>query len=63
MSATWIAFARSGNPDNSAIPSWPAYTTEDRATMLFDTECRVTHDPDRDARLLWSRVVAPATDG
>jgi para-nitrobenzyl esterase len=59
MSATWIAFARSGNPDNSAIPSWPAYTTEDRATMIFDTECRVTHDPDREARLLWSRVVAP----
>ena len=63
MSATWIAFARSGNPDNSAIPSWPAYTTEDRATMIFDTECRVTHDPNREARLLWSRVVAPTTDG
>jgi para-nitrobenzyl esterase len=59
ISATWIAFARSGNPDNSAIPSWPGYTTEDRATMIFDTECRVTHDPDREARLLWSRVVAP----
>src|ERR1700746_554707 len=23
ISVTWIAFARSGNPDNSAIPSWP----------------------------------------
>ena len=39
-------------------PSWPAYTTADRATMILDTTCRVVHDPDREARLLWSRVVA-----
>ena len=59
ISATWIAFARNGSPDNPAIPSWPAYTTEDRDTMVFDKECRVARDPDREARLLWSRVVAP----
>jgi para-nitrobenzyl esterase len=57
ISATWIAFARSGNPNNPAIPSWPPYTTADRATMILDTDCRVAHDPDREARLLWSRVV------
>jgi para-nitrobenzyl esterase len=58
ISATWIAFARNGSPDNPAIPSWPIYTTKDRATMIFDTACRVVHDPDREARLSWSRVVA-----
>jgi para-nitrobenzyl esterase len=58
MSATWIAFARNGSPNNPAIPSWPAYTAADRATMILDGECRVTRDPDREARLLWSRVVA-----
>ena len=58
VSTTWIAFARNGSPDNPAIPSWPIYTTKDRATMIFDTACRVVHDPDREARLLWSRVVA-----
>jgi para-nitrobenzyl esterase len=58
MSATWIAFARNGSPDNPAIPSWPTYTTDDRATMIFDTACRVARDPNREARLLWSRVVA-----
>ena len=58
ISATWIAFARNGIPDNPAIPSWPAYTTEDRATMILDTACRVSRDPDREVRLLWSRVVA-----
>jgi hypothetical protein len=29
--------------------------------MILDTECRVTRDPDREARLLWTRVVAPQT--
>ncbi len=58
ISATWIAFARNGTPDNPGIPAWPAYTTEHRATMILDTACRVAHDPDREARLLWSRVVA-----
>ncbi len=57
ISTTWIAFARNGKPDNPAIPTWPAYTATDRATMILDTDCRVVHDPDRDARLLWNRVV------
>ena len=56
MSATWAAFARNGKPDNPAIPAWPAYTTAERATMVFDTRCRVVNDPGRDARVLWSKV-------
>ena len=57
MADTWIAFARHGRPDNPAIPAWPVYTARDRATMVFDNECQVAHDPDRDARLLWTRIV------
>jgi para-nitrobenzyl esterase len=57
ISDTWIAFARNGSPGNPAIPTWPAYSAEDRATMILDTDCRVVRDPDREARLLWSRVV------
>jgi Carboxylesterase family len=58
ISETWIAFARNGSPDNPVIPSWPAYSTEDRATMSLDTDCRVMRDPGREMRLLWGRVVA-----
>ena len=58
MSATWAAFARAGNPQNPAIPPWPAYDPEKRATMVFDSNCHVVADPDRDARLLWSRIVS-----
>jgi para-nitrobenzyl esterase len=57
ISTTWISFARNGTPDNPAIPSWPVYSTEERATLILDTDCHVAQDPGRDARLLWSRVV------
>ena len=57
MSDTWIAFARNGRPDNTAIPAWPAYMNQERATMVFDRDCRIARDPDHDARLLWTRVV------
>jgi para-nitrobenzyl esterase len=55
VSATWIAFARHGSPENPGIPPWPQYTSPDRATMIFDTECGITRDPE--ARELWTRVV------
>lgn len=44
MSACWLAFARSGNPDNAAVPHWPPYTEGDRATMVFDVTSRVVND-------------------
>jgi len=33
---TWIAFTRTGNPDNAALPAWPRYDTDHRTTMRFD---------------------------
>jgi para-nitrobenzyl esterase len=56
VSMTWAAFARTGSPENPALPAWSAYTLEGRATMVLDSECRIAADPDRDARLLWQRI-------
>ena len=56
VSAVWAGFARTGKPEHPALPRWPAYTSDERATMILDTECRVVADPDRDARLLWERI-------
>lgn len=44
MSEAWIAFARTGNPNNDLLPEWPAYDTEDRASMVFDLEPEVVND-------------------
>jgi para-nitrobenzyl esterase len=60
ISAAWVAFARSGKPQTSALPGWPVYTADDRATMVFDAQCRLAHDPDGDARRLWQRIAVRA---
>ena len=41
----WIAFARTGNPHHARLPAWPAYSADERATMVFDNECRTVNDP------------------
>jgi len=56
VSATWAAFARTGNPNNPAIPKWPAYTSGDRATMIFNRDCSVVNDYGSEGRQLWKRI-------
>jgi para-nitrobenzyl esterase len=56
IATTWTAFARSGKPDNAAIPHWPAYTASDRATLVFDRQCRIENDYGRETRLLWKEI-------
>jgi para-nitrobenzyl esterase len=51
MSESWLAFARSGDPNNAAIPRWDPYDLETRAVMLFDTPPAAEHDPHRAERL------------
>jgi para-nitrobenzyl esterase len=48
MSAAWIQFARSGNPNHKGLPIWPAYTAKNGATMLFDNKCEVRDHPDEE---------------
>jgi para-nitrobenzyl esterase len=59
MAAMWVAFAKTGDPNCSAIPKWAAYDPKDRATMVFDTNTRVENDPRRDFRLLWEELGTP----
>ncbi len=48
--ATWVAFARTGDPNNPHLPSWPRYDSTGRSTMLLDLESSVAHDPGGAAR-------------
>jgi para-nitrobenzyl esterase len=45
MSAAWIAFARSGNPNTGELPRWPVYDVKRRATMVFDIDSHIQNDP------------------
>ena len=44
MADTWIAFARTGNPNHEGIPEWPAYDLESRPVMVFDTVPETVND-------------------
>lgn len=55
MSRTWVAFARTGDPNNAAIPEWPPYNTVTRPTMIFDGDNWVAEDPDREERNWWQQ--------
>jgi para-nitrobenzyl esterase len=46
MGGAWAGFARSGRPGHSGLPAWPAYTSEKRATMFFNTPCGIVNDPE-----------------
>jgi para-nitrobenzyl esterase len=56
MAAMWVAFAKSGDPNTAAIPRWPVYDAQTRATMVFDANTRVENDPRSEFRKLWEEV-------
>jgi para-nitrobenzyl esterase len=52
LSGAWAAFARNGNPSQKGL-TWPAYTIEQRATMMFDVAgAGATNDPAHDERIM-----------
>jgi len=57
MHDAWIAFARSGDPSTPALPAWPQYDNQRRATMVFDNICRLEDDPQAAERKLWEGIL------
>jgi para-nitrobenzyl esterase len=49
VAGAWAAFAKTGNPNHSALPKWDAYSDK-IPTMTFNTECALKDDPDRELR-------------
>lgn len=56
MSEAYIAFARTGDPNNSRIPHWPAYDLPRRATMAFDVIPKEMDDPRGKEREFFSSI-------
>lgn len=50
MQDAWIAFAKGGVPE-AEDHNWPPYSTEDRSTIVFNTNIEVIQDPDREKRI------------
>jgi para-nitrobenzyl esterase len=46
-SGAWINFARFGDPNQSGLPKWEAYSKDNGSTMMIDTKWTVRYHPDR----------------
>jgi para-nitrobenzyl esterase len=54
MADTWLQFARTGDPNNKALPRWAPVGPKNGTQMVFDNQCGI--DPGSDAAavdLIW----------
>jgi len=58
ISGAWAEFARSGNPSHTGMPNWPAFTNNERATMILNNECKVVNDPNGEERKMLRSLLA-----
>jgi para-nitrobenzyl esterase len=58
MSRAWVAFARTGNPNHSGLPTWQKFTSDRRTTMMLNAECRSVDDPHRAEREAMSALLS-----
>ena len=63
VSSTFLAFAKTGNPNNPKIPFWPAFNLKDRPTMIFNLKPKVVDDPRGAERRFFENVpyIQPGT--
>ena len=57
LASAWVSFAATGNPNNARTPNWPAFTTAQRATLVFEgssNDTRAQNDPRQAFRLQWA---------
>ncbi|OOG70590.1 carboxylesterase/lipase family protein [Algoriphagus sp. A40] len=50
MSASLLAFMKTGNPNAGTLPNWPKFTAQNGETMVLNDQSEVKNDPDREAR-------------
>lgn len=63
MANSWLAFARTGDPNNSSVPSWAPYDLTRRNTMMFDVPSKAVDDPHRAEREFMARYPSQQDGG
>jgi para-nitrobenzyl esterase len=59
LSSSWVAFAKTGNPNNARIPPWSTFDAKTRATMVFGTPTQLINDPRGEIRDFWDHMPPP----
>lgn len=60
ISGAWTAFARTGNPNHTGLPHWPAFDESKRAVMILNDKCEAVNDPYGDSRRMLDKVLSRA---
>ena len=63
MANSWLAFARTGDPNNASVPKWAPYDLTRRNTMLFDVPSMAVDDPHKAERLFMARYPSQQDGG
>ncbi len=58
MRASWVSFARTGDPSNSLVGPWPAWDRDRRVTMVFGPTVSLEDAPRNDELAVWE-VASP----
>lgn len=63
MAGSWLAFAKTGDPNNAAVPKWAPYDLTNRNTMLFDVPSTAVNDPHKAEREFMARYPSQQDGG
>jgi para-nitrobenzyl esterase len=63
MANSWLAFARTGDPNNSSVPKWAPYDLTRRNTMMFDVPSKAVDDPFKTEREFMERYPSQQDGG
>jgi len=58
LGSSYIAFAKTGAPNNPNIPGWSPYDVAERPVMIFDNRTRLEKDPNAELRLMWDQLAS-----
>ncbi len=55
MSSVWAQFAHHGNPNIDGLPAWKPYTAKNGEMMVFNYQCGIRNNPDRELEAIIDR--------
>lgn len=55
MSSVWAQFAKTGNPNIDELPYWRSYTKDNGEIMVFNHQCMIRNNPDRELETIIDR--------
>ena len=55
MSSVWAQFAKTGNPNIDELPYWRSYTKDNGEMMVFNHQCMIRNNPDRELEAIIDR--------